>query len=159
VTHYKSLVDSTWLGQWDLPGRDVIVTIAKVAKYRPERVQSKRMPDGSYQPEPNKKLAISFVGKKKAWLAGPVSLKAIAAMFGPEIEAWEGRAVALYVDADVAFGGQVVGGIRVRPTPPKSSAKPSTDPLDRPVDQVKAEQIDRAAGRIPGENDDDDQQD
>lgn len=156
MTHYKSLVDTNYLGQWDLGNREATVVIAKVEKFRPERQQKKRMPDGSYQLEPTKRLAISFVGKKKPWLAGPVSLKALAAMYGPEIEGWVGKSITLYVDAKVDFGGQVVGGIRVRPTPPKPGTKPTTDTLDRPVDEAKAEQIDRAAGRISGEDDDDD---
>lgn len=153
MTHYKTLVDTTYLGQWDLPaGKDVVVTIATVGEYRPEVPRKKRMPDGSYATEPNKRLAISFQGKKKKWLAGPVSLKAIAKLYGPHIEDWRGKSITLYVDAKVEFGGEVTGGIRVRPTPPKPGTKPDTDPLDRPVDEQRVQQIDRAAGREPGED-------
>lgn len=152
MTHYKSLVDTTYLGQWDLQDKDATVIIAKVEKYKPEVQKKKRMPDGSYAPEPLKRLAISFVGKRKAWLAGPVSLKALASMYGPHIENWLGKPITLYVDAKVEFGGAVVGGVRVRPVPPKPGTKPTEDPLEQPVDEAKAEAMDRAAGREPGED-------
>ena len=99
-------------------------------------------------------MAIAFRGKKKAWLAGPVSQKAIAGMFGPYLENWIGKAITLYVDTDVMFGKQKTGGVRVRPTPPKIGTKATEDALDRPVDPAKAQQIADAkeATREPGED-------
>lgn len=154
MTHYKSLVDTSFLGQWDFPpGREAVVTISKVERYKPEQRRRKRQPDGSYVDEPCKRLAISFEGKRKPWLAGPVSLQAIAKMYGPNIEGWVGKAITLYVDAKVEFGGVVTGGVRVRPTPPRAGTRPTEDTLDRPVDEEKAQTIDNAAGRRePGED-------
>lgn len=151
MTHYKTLVDTTYLGQWDLGEKEATVVIETVRKFKPERRQKKRMPDGTYMPEPVKRLEISFVGKKKKWLAGPVSLKAIASMYGNNIEDWEGKPITIYVDAAVEFGGQTVGGIRVRPTAPKRGTPPTSDPLDEPVDEDKARQLDEAAGRVAGD--------
>ena len=155
-THYKTLVESDWLGQWDFPtGREAVVVIESVKPYTPEKRQKKKMPDGSYKDEPNKRVAIAFRGKKKAWLAGPVSQKAIAGMFGPYLENWIGKAITLYVDTDVMFGKQKTGGVRVRPTPPKIGTKATEDALDRPVDPAKAQQIADAkaeTGREPGED-------
>lgn len=152
-THYKAMVDTNYLGQWDLPpGREATVLIAKIEPYRPPRPRMVKLPDGRKVPEPDKRLAIYFQGKKKAWLAGPVSLDAIAKIYGPVVQDWIGKAITLYVDADVEFGGKRTGGVRVRPTAPRAGTTPTADPLDRPVDEDKAREIDEAAGRQPGDD-------
>ncbi len=154
-THYKQLIDTNFLGQWNLPpGRDVVVVIESVKPYKPERQQQKKMPDGSYVTEPNKRLEIKFRGKQKAWLAGPVSQKTIAGIYGPYVESWIGKPITIFCDPDVVFGKQKTGGVRVRPTPPKIGTKATEDALDRPVDPAKAQQIADAkeATREPGED-------
>ena len=151
MTHYKSLVDTNYLGQWDLGNREATVVMSKVERYKPQQKRKLRLPDGSYAPEQIKRIVIHFSGKRKPWLAGPTSLKTIATLYGSDIEGWVGKQSTIYVDAHVEFGGAVVGGIRVRPVAPKAGTKPTDDPLDRPVDQEKAEHIDKAAGRQPGE--------
>lgn len=52
MSHYKTLIDTTYVGQWDLPERDVIVTIAAVGKYEPEQRRKKKLPDGRFIDEP-----------------------------------------------------------------------------------------------------------
>ena len=151
--HYKTLIESDYLGQWDLPkGRDVTVKISGVFRYNPEKRQKKlNRETGAYEDEKNKRIKITFEGKKKSWLAGPVSQKAIAGMFGPNVERWIGQTIALYVDPSVKMGRDVVGGIRVRPQRPDPGVKPDEDPLDNPVDQEKRETIDRALERSSGD--------
>jgi hypothetical protein len=145
MTHYKSLIDTEYLGQWDLPpGRDVVVLIAKVERWTPEVPRSKKLPDGTRIDEPNKRVKLSFQGKKKTWLCGPVSQQTIAAMYGPHIEQWIGKPVALYVDPTVKMGRTTTGGLRVRPQVPH--AKATEDPMDRPVDVEAQARI--AQGRI-----------
>ena len=152
-THWKSLVDTSYLGQWDLPtGREVTVLIAKVERYTPAVKRKKKMPDGTFVDEPSKRLCIYFQGKKKPWLAGPVSQTAIANLYGPVVQDWIGKAITLYVDADVTMGRMKTGGLRVRPQIPRGT--PTVDPLDRPVDPVAAERIEQAKEaleREPGE--------
>lgn len=134
VTHYKTLIETDWLGQWDLPiGRDVIVRIASVDRYVPEKKK---------KDEKTKRIAIGFAGKRKRWLAGPVSQKALAKMYGPNVEQWIGQLVALYVDESVRFGSETTGGIRVRPTIPRG--KETTEALDATPPQEKVEQLERA---------------
>jgi hypothetical protein len=147
--HYKTLIETEWLGQWDLPnGRDVVVRIAKVERYTPEVRKKKRRADGTYEEERNKRIAISFHGKRKRWLAGPVSQAAIAKMYGNNVERWIDATIALYVDPDVRMGNDVVGGIRVRPTIPR--AKETADDLDRAPPPEKVEQLERAREHVDG---------
>ncbi len=162
-THFKTLIDSDWLGQWDLPaGKDVIVVIESVNRYVPEQKRRKRDPrTGQMRDEPSRRLDIGFKGKRKHWLSGPVTQATIAKMYGRYIEDWIGKPIALYVDSSVMMGKEQTGGIRVRPTPPGRSQAPTEDPLDNPVDDAKREQIDEAIEhtegtprtREPGEDD------
>jgi len=155
--HYKALVENDYLGQWDLVDadgkpRDAVVKILKVERWAPEVRRKKRMPDGTYKQEPNKRIKITFAGKRKAWLAGPVSQKAIADLYGPDVTSWIGKAITLYPDSNVEMGGKRVGGIRVRPSIPRLA--PTVDPLDNPVDEKIREKQDEAfgrPGREPGE--------
>lgn len=149
-THVKSLVDTPFLGQWDLaklpPGRDAVVKIVSVERYVPERPK---------KDEKFKRVAIGFERKRKKWIAGPVSIAALTKMFGPYIEDWIGQRIALYVDASVMFGRETTGGVRVRPTRPKADQAPTDDPLDSAPDPEKEQQIERAreqAQRQPGED-------
>lgn len=169
VPHYKSLLDGSYLGSWDFPpGAEAVVVIESVSRFVPEQKRRKRCPDckGSktvdqkpctkcratgYVDEKNKRLEIRFRRKRKAWLAGPVSLEAIAKMYGTDTDKWIGKSLALYVDPDVEFGGKRTGGVRCRPTPPKPGTTPTEDPLDRPVDEDKARELDEAAGRAAGD--------
>lgn len=146
MPHYKTLIDTTYVGQWDLPERDVVVTIAAVGKYEPEQKRKKKLPDGRYVDEPRKRILITFEAPaRKPWLAGPVSQAAIAAMYGPDTDMWIGKRIALYKDPDVMMGRVKTGGVRVRPTIPKGPA--SQDPLDRPMDPEAAARIAEATGR------------
>lgn len=137
MTHYKTLIDTDYLGQWDLPvGREVTVEIASVERFVPLRQRQVKRLDGTRGPEKVKRLRVTFVGKRKAWLAGPVSQEAIAAMYGPDVEAWVGKRITLYTDPDVMMGRVRVGGVRVRPVKPTGPT--SADALDEPVDEERA---------------------
>jgi hypothetical protein len=152
-THFKELVDTSYLGQWSLPpGKDQVVLITKVERYEPARKRTVRLADGTEADEPSKRLCIHFQGVKKPWLAGPVSLNAIANLYGPIVQAWIGRAITLYVDPNVKMGKQTTGGLRVRPQIPHSA--PTQDALDRPADPEAVARIEAAkeALREPGED-------
>lgn len=140
LTHYRSLTESDWLGQWDLldvPSgkyREPCVVIASVARYAPRQRKQKRDPKtGTMRDEAVTRVDIGFKDKRKHWLCGRVSQDAIAALYGPHTERWIGKSIVLYVDPSIQFGKKVTGGIRVRPFIPNQA--PSDDPLDNPVDE------------------------
>lgn len=149
-THYKRLLENEHLGQWDLQKDDgtylrATVVIERVTAYLPPR---RRMKDG--KPERNNKLLIAFAGKRKRWIAGPVSQQAIASLYGPVIQDWIGKKVTLYVDPSVTMGRKKVGGIRVENKAP--TEEPTEDKLDREVDAELRALQDEAFGR-EGEDD------
>lgn len=153
LTHYKAQIERDHLGQSDLADgfggfREATVEIAEVpVLYRPRKPKAG---------EKANKYAIKFVGKRKAWLSGPVTQATIAGMYGPYLELWVGKRITLYVDPDVRMGRDKTGGIRVRPMIPRESV--TTDPLDRPIDEEAAAAREAAAdatlgpAREPGED-------
>jgi hypothetical protein len=142
--HYKTLIDTNWLGQWDLvdpqtkKNREPVVVIASVNRYRPERPRKKKV-GNVWQDEPNKRIDIGFVDKKKHWLAGPESQEIIAGLYGPDVSNWIGKKLQLFVDPNVAMKGKKVGGLRPRDRVPGQS--PTNETLDNPVDEAKVEQL------------------
>jgi hypothetical protein len=147
-THYKRLLENEHLGQWDLQREDgttlrATVVIERVTLYVPPR---RRMKDG--KPERNNKLLVSFVGKRKRWIAGPVSQQAIAGLYGAVLQDWIGKSITLYVDSSVTMGRKKVGGIRVANALPTEA--PTEDPLDREVDAELRALQDEAFGREEG---------
>ena len=127
MTHYKSMMESPYVGAWDLNEKDVTVTIDRVEK---GLVKSKEKPKG------DKKPIIFFVGKEKPFVANVTNCKTIAGMYGPQVEQWRGKKITLFATTTES-GGQTVDCIRVRPKVPSESkqAAPAA-PADHDEDGV-----------------------
>lgn len=160
MTHYKALIDTDYLGQWDFPTRngkqaEVTVIIDTVSRFKPKRTKKKKMPDGSWADEPIKRLEIGLRNARgpirKKWLSGPATQQIIAGMYGNDIEGWSGKTITLYVDAEVMMGRAKVGGVRVKNVRPTESA--GDDEMDREPEPEKVKELDNAFGREPGSND------
>jgi hypothetical protein len=158
-THYRALVESLCIATWDLIRDDgtfirPTVVIESVTQYVPPQRRKKKMPDGSYRDELLNKLLISFLGKRKKWIAGPVSQKAISGIYGPHVEGWIGKKITLYVDASVTMGNKKVGGIRILNTAPTEA--PTEDPLDNEADAERSAMLAETFGgddeRQPGDD-------
>ena len=74
-----------------------------------------------------RKLVARFVGKVKLLVLNDTRLEALEAAFGPDSDDAIGGQVILYVDPDVRFGGQKVGGIKIK-LPRKVAAKEKAAP-------------------------------
>jgi hypothetical protein len=150
VVDYRAHIDKTYLGQWDLAKADgtgfnrAVVQIEWVQWYRPAIARKKKDPEGRKDPKTGKvlmiperlkNLEISFVGKRKHWLAGPVSQATIHDMYGKNVREWIGQRLTLYVDPTVKnLTGRVTGGIRCEPIAPKGHIALTPDPLDNEPD-------------------------
>ncbi|HUO64004.1 MAG TPA: hypothetical protein VMT97_09890 [Terriglobales bacterium] len=156
MTHYKELLDTSFIGQWDFK-RDpktgerkrYTLEIESVSRYKPVRPRTKKCPahtgsncracNGKGRVvEPNKRLLITFKGARKPWLAGPVSQEAIVAMFGNDVDKWPGKKLTLYVDESVTMGRVKTGGVRCAPVPGQG---PAEDMPEEPVDEELAQRI------------------
>lgn len=108
VPDYRTMFDNEYLGSWDLQGRDVTVTIA--------RVEARKLK--SQRGEAHKPV-LYFEGKEKGFVCNKTNGRAIAGMYGTKTEAWVGKRITLYATTTSA-GGETVDCIRVRPTPPEA---------------------------------------
>jgi hypothetical protein len=107
VTHYRSMFDNDYIGAWDLQGRDVVVTIAKVEARQ-------LVGEGGRKA---RKPVLHFRGKKKTLAIGKTNAKVIARMYGPDTANWIGKQITLFPSQTEA-GGETVDCVRVRPTVP-----------------------------------------
>lgn len=132
--HINDMFPSKYVSAWDLKGKDVTVTIARISQAE------------EFNQETEKKETIWllwFKGAQKAMRCKPVHAKAIAALYGPNNTTWIGKAITLYPTTVKAFG-KVHDVVRVRdhkPTqaaasaaPPESLTQPVTDDGDDSID-------------------------
>ena len=98
------MIDSKYLKQSDVED-DMAVKVEKVGKANVAR-------EGD---EPEYKWLIRFEGIKKPMVLNSTNIKRLAkACNSDDTDEWIGKEVVLYVDPDVEFGGNVVGGLRIR---------------------------------------------
>src|SRR5688572_8718253 len=98
------MIDSKYLKQSDVH-EDTLVTVEKVGKANVAR-------EGD---EPEYKWLIRFAEFKKPMVLNSTNIKRLAkALNSDDTDEWVGKQAVLYVDPDVEFGGNVVGGLRIR---------------------------------------------
>jgi hypothetical protein len=107
------MYDKEYVGSWDIPdGKDAVCEIASVVR------GELRAKGGGKE----HKAILTFVGKEKKFVCNVTNAKCIASMYGPVVERWVGKKITLYVTQVQAAGGEMVPGIRVRPTAPTEAA-------------------------------------
>ena len=119
MTHWKAFTESAVIRYADLGTRAATVRIV--------RVEAGEIVGAGART--SKRPMIYIEGKDKP-IAGNASIcKAIQGMYGPVVEDWAGKLITIYGDPDVMFGGEKVGGIRVKPMVPKGKPT-STEPTE-----------------------------
>lgn len=98
------MIVSKYLKQSDVED-EVIVTVEKVGKANVAQKDD----------EPEYKWLIRFKEFAKPMVLNATNIKRLAkACTSEETDDWVGKQVILYVDPDVEFAGNVVGGLRIR---------------------------------------------
>ena len=109
MTHFRQYFDSEYLGSWDLPkGRETVVVIDKVTGGVLTGQKGRK----------DKKVLLTFRGKKKLMAANVTNCKLIAGIYGNDVRGWIGKPIALYVAENVDSPNGPVDAIRVRPRAP-----------------------------------------
>lgn len=121
MADYRTMFDpGKYLGGWELVDRetgkprDYVLEISRV-------VADKLQIPGSSKSE--RKPIVYFKGASKPLACNKTNAKTIAGLYGNDTTQWVGKRIVLYFDPSVTMKGVVVGGIRVRPVVPRSSAK------------------------------------
>jgi len=129
-THWKSMTERDYIFAFDLNGKDVTVTIARVEQGSLASAGGRK----------TKKPVAFFEGKEKGLALNATNCKTIAALYGNYVEKWVGKSVTLY-PTTTQMGGETVECIRIRPMVPKqrSTGKSRPDPADHHIDSSGAE--------------------
>jgi hypothetical protein len=122
MTHFRKFYDAKYVGSWDLPDKDTVVTITKVVGEELTSVGGRT----------NKKPVLYMKGTEKGLALNKTNSKAIAGMYGVQIEDWIGKRISLYKSTTRAPDGSGdVECIRVRPQIPKRAYTTSAgEPAD-----------------------------
>lgn len=129
----NDMIDSKYLKQADVPD-PVIVTVDKVG-----RINIAKEGDAAEE-----KWAVRFKEFPKPMLLNSTNIKLLEKACGSDdTDDWKGKEVILYTDENVSFGGQVVGGLRIR----KQQAAPTRK-------GTQGASVPEAAGGFEGMDDD-----
>lgn len=120
-THYRKVFKSDHLGTADLEdfieeGKQLVFTITHVKQEMNVSVAGRKGNHNiAYFKENIKPLVLNATNSKtvKGFAGG-----------SPFVEDWKNIVVELYIDPSVKMKGEVVGGVRIRPTQPKAKQKP-----------------------------------
>lgn len=74
------------------------------------------------------KWVIEFKELPKPMVLNSTNIKRIAKAHGDDSDGWTGKQMVIYVDEDVEFGGEIVGGLRLRA--PKVAKPVQAEDLD-----------------------------
>lgn len=100
----SEMIESKYLKQSDFPN-PLIVTVAKVGKVDLAKEGEKPQP----------KWAVRFQEFDKPMILNGTNIQLLEKACGSDdTDDWIGKEVIVYTDESVSFGGQVVGGLRIR---------------------------------------------
>ena len=105
MANINQMIESKYLKQSDVVDDEALVTIAKVGRQNIAKENE----------EPEFKWLIRFNEFPKPMVLNSTNIKRLArACASEETDEWVGKQVILYVDHDVEFAGNVVGGLRIK---------------------------------------------
>ncbi len=113
MSHWRGMFDNKYIGAWDLPRGDVVVTI--------DRVEA-GMLDVPGTSAKKKKPIVYMRNTEKGFALNKTNAKLIAGMYGNDTAKWVGKKIALYATS-TNFGGESVECVRVRPSIPRDKPK------------------------------------
>ncbi len=113
----SEMIQSKFLRKDDVDD-DVIVTIKDVSL--------EDMPGDSGE----QRWVLAFRELPKGLVLNTTSIRVLEKAFGQDSDDWRGQKVSLYVDPNVSFKGQVVGGLRLRPLKAKAPKAAQLVPVD-----------------------------
>lgn len=131
----SSMLESKYLKQSDVDG-EVLVTVRGVKRVNVARDDE----------EPEYRWTVKFQEFEKPMVLNATNIKRMAKALGDDTDDWIGGNVLLYVDPDIEFGGNVVGGLRIKAARQKlSKSGASIDEINRKFQDA----VDESEKEIP----------
>lgn len=97
------MIESKYLKQSDVPD-PVVVTIHSLKKVNVARDDE----------DPDYRWTAKFSELAKPMVLNVTNLKRLAKALGDDTDDWLGKPIEVYTDPDIEFGGNIVGGLRIR---------------------------------------------
>lgn len=114
------MLTSSYLKQSDVDG-EVVVTVREVKKQNVARKDE----DAEY------KFVLFFEQYEKGLVLNATNIKRMGKACGEDTDDWVGKSVMLYVDPEIEYGGNIVGGLRIRGTKnPATKARTAVSDAD-----------------------------
>jgi len=88
-------------------------------------IKSVELTDVSPNNSGEMKWVCEFKELAKPMVLNSTNIKRIAKAHGDDSDMWTGKQMVIYVDEDVEFGGEIVGGLRLRA--PKAAKQPAPE--------------------------------
>jgi hypothetical protein len=115
-THWKKLVDTNYLGSWDVTNGRLVLQIAKI--------KQERIFNQNKNAEESCTVAYFTDERYKPMILNKTNCKAMQKLTGsPYIERWAGQRIEIKTEKVKAFG-ELVDALRISKTAPKEEAKP-----------------------------------
>ena len=132
----NDMIESKYLKQSDVPD-PVLVTFHSLKKVNVARDDE----------DPDYRWTATFAEFKKPMVLNVTNLKRTAKALGDDTEDWMGKTMELYTDPDIEFGGNIVGGLRLRRAPKRSTMQTALgqaedDAANRKLRQASADMDD-----------------
>ena len=111
------MIESKYLKQSDVGDEVLTVTVKSLKRVNVARDDE----------EAEYRWTATFNELPKPMVLNVTNLKRLAKALGDDTDVWIGEQVQLYVDHDIEFGGNIVGGLRIRGiqrTAAKTTSKP-----------------------------------
>ena len=112
----SKMIESKYLKQSDIDS-DTLVTIESLKKVNVARDDE----------DPEYRWTCKFHEFAKPMVLNVTNIKRLGKALGNDTDMWIDKQVVLYVDPDIEFGGNVVGGLRLRGQTRKATPKKAGD--------------------------------
>lgn len=123
----SAMLESKYLKQSDVE-EDTTVTVRSLKRVNVARDDE----------EPEYRWTVLFKEFEKPMVLNATNIKRMSKALGDDTDDWIGKQVVVYVDPDIEFGGNIVGGLRVRATKSKVTA-PRNAEADDPFGEISGD--------------------
>ena len=132
-THWKKLVDTNYLGSWDITNGRLVLQIAKI--------KQERIFNQNKNAEESCTVAYFTDERYKPMILNKTNCKAMQKLIGsPYIEKWAGQRIEIKTEKVKAFG-ELVDALRISKNAPPAETKPQTviEPTKTELEPLKCE--------------------
>lgn len=132
------MIESKYMKQSDIPD-PVIYTVESLKKVNVARDDE----------DPDYRWTVKYREFAKPMVLNVTNLKRMAKALGDDTDDWTGKQIEVYTDPDIEFGGNIVGGLRVRGLKRSPGTAKAAALSKRSDDDINAQLRDAGENEVP----------